>query len=72
MRKKSPMRIGLPLIFVGLAISRLPYRAPCILSISDLRFPARPVKYVQRDLPLSDIEFCITYPEVAKVLGFLK
>lgn len=63
------MRIGMPLLFQELAIPRLPYRVPCVLSVKVLSFPARPVKFGVGDLPLSDLEYCITYPECARDLG---
>lgn len=66
------MRIGMPLLFQELAIPRIPYKVPCVLSVKDLRFPGRAVRYTQTGLPLSDLEFCITYPECARDLGIDK
>lgn len=61
----------MPLLFQELAIPRFPYRTPCVLWVKDLNFPAKPVKRIVTDLPYSDIEFKVFFPEVSLDLGLI-
>lgn len=71
-RKKSIMRSQVvPLLFeeCRIVFPRLPYVSPAILGVKDLRFPARSVEHLFFDLPLSNCEFVVSFPEAARDLG---